>query len=56
MVRFVFALEGAHLALSPGGTSHHLTVLRDAGLLATRRDGRSVLYVRTTVADALVGP
>jgi DNA-binding transcriptional ArsR family regulator len=42
------------LSLSPAGTSHHLTVLRDAGLLTTRRDGRTVLYVRTTVADTLV--
>jgi hypothetical protein len=43
------------LALSPGGTSHHLTVLRDAGLLAARREGRTVLYVRTVVGDALTG-
>ena len=43
------------LSVSPAGASHHLTVLRDAGLLAARREGRAVLYVRTAVADALVG-
>jgi hypothetical protein len=43
------------LSLSPAGASHHLTVLRDAGLLSARREGRAVLYVRTAVADALTG-
>jgi hypothetical protein len=43
------------LSLSPGGASHHLTALRDAGLVAGRRDGRSVLYVRTALGDALMG-
>jgi DNA-binding transcriptional ArsR family regulator len=42
------------LKISPAGASHHLTALRDAGLLAARRDGRSVLYVRTSLGDALV--
>jgi DNA-binding transcriptional ArsR family regulator len=41
------------LSLSPGGTSHHLTALRDAGLVAGRREGRLVLYVRTPLGDAL---
>ena len=41
--------------LTPGGVSQHLAALRDAGLLTSRREGRSVLYVRTPVADALVG-
>jgi hypothetical protein len=45
----------ARLSLSPATASHHLTVLRDAGLLTARRDGRAVLYVRTPVADSLVG-
>ena len=43
------------LSLSPGGASHHLTVLRDAGLVTGRRDGRSVLYVRTALGDTLMG-
>ena len=43
------------LSLSPGGTSHHLTALRDAGLVNARRQGRVVLYVRTPLGDALIG-
>jgi hypothetical protein len=42
------------LSLSPAGTSHHLTALRDAGLVTGRREGRAVLYVRTPLGDALV--
>jgi len=42
------------VALSPATASHHLTGLRDAGLVTGRRDGRSVLYVRTPLGDALV--
>jgi DNA-binding transcriptional ArsR family regulator len=42
------------LDLTPGGASQHLTALRAAGLAAARREGRSVLYVRTPLADALV--
>jgi DNA-binding transcriptional ArsR family regulator len=41
------------LALSPATASHHVTALRDAGLVTGRRDGRSVLYVRTVLGDAL---
>lgn len=41
------------LSLSPATASHHLTALRDAGLLTSRRDGRSVLYARTPLGDAL---
>lgn len=41
------------LALSPGTTSHHLTALRQAGLITCRREGRSVLYIRTPLGDAL---
>jgi len=44
------------LSLSPATTSHHLTALRDAGLVTGRREGRSVLYARTALGDALVGP
>lgn len=40
--------------LSPGTASHHLTALRDAGLVTGRREGRAVLYVRTALGDALV--
>jgi DNA-binding transcriptional ArsR family regulator len=43
------------LSLSPATTSHHLTALRDAGLVTARRDGRSVLYARTELGDALAG-
>jgi hypothetical protein len=42
------------LALSPATASHHLTALRDAGLVTGRREGRAVLYVRTPLGDALV--
>jgi len=42
------------LGLSPAGTSHHLTALRDAGLVTASRDGRAMLYVRTATADALL--
>ena len=44
------------LSLSPGTTSYHLTALRDAGLVAGRREGRSVLYARTPLGDALAEP
>ncbi|SCG71530.1 ArsR/SmtB family transcription factor [Micromonospora humi] len=40
--------------LSPAGVSQHLTALRAAGLVVTRRQGRSMLSSRTAVADALV--
>ena len=34
----------AELCVEQSLMSHHLRVLRDAGLVETRRDGRSVLY------------
>lgn len=40
--------------LSPGGVSQHLTALRRAGLVVSHRAGHSVLYARTTTADALL--
>ncbi|SFB22896.1 regulatory protein, arsR family [Amycolatopsis marina] len=46
----------ARTGLTPGGVSQHLAVLRASGLVSSHRAGRSVLYVRTAVADALVGP
>lgn len=42
-----------HLNLTPGTASHHLTALRNAGLITGTRHGRSVLYVRTPLGDAL---
>ena len=44
------------LAASPGGVSEHLGVLRRAGLVRARREGRSVLYSRTAAGDALTAP
>jgi hypothetical protein len=42
------------LHASPGGVSEHLAVLRDAGLIAGRREGREVRYTRTETGDSLV--
>lgn len=46
------------LALRTGqsapNVSHHLSALRAAGLVAGHRSGRTVLYLRTTLAEALV--
>ncbi|TNY34848.1 ArsR/SmtB family transcription factor [Thermomonospora catenispora] len=43
------------LGVTPGAVSQHLAVLRDCGLVAGRRMGRHVLYVRTPLGDALAG-
>jgi hypothetical protein len=43
----------AELALSTA--SHHLTVLRDAGLVDSRRDGPRVLHIRTPTGEAVAG-
>ncbi|MFF5701813.1 DUF5937 family protein [Streptomyces sp. NPDC012794] len=40
--------------LSAAGVSQHLTALRNAGLVTAHRAGRSVLYARTAIADALL--
>ncbi len=42
------------LHVTPGAVSQHLNVLRDAGLVITRRHGRTVIHLRTTHADALL--
>ncbi|GAB6859125.1 helix-turn-helix domain-containing protein [Microbacterium xylanilyticum] len=35
--------------------SHHLTVLRDAGLVVSSRDGSRMMHLRTPLGEALVG-
>ncbi|MBO0981630.1 helix-turn-helix transcriptional regulator [Microbacterium sp. SD291] len=35
--------------------SHHLTVLREAGLIGSERDGASMLHLRTPLGEAMVG-
>ncbi|WP_234660929.1 ArsR/SmtB family transcription factor [Agromyces marinus] len=45
----------ADVGLAISTASHHLGVLRDAGLVASRRDGARVLHLRTPLGEALVG-
>lgn len=43
------------LPLAPSTVSHHLSVLRDAGLVSVRREGKSLLYrLDTTVVQDVV--
>lgn len=42
-------------ALAISTASHHLTVLRDAALLSSTRDGARMLHRRTPLGEALVG-
>ena len=44
------------LGLAPSSVSAHLSVLRDAGLLTSRRYGHQVLYERTPLGIALATP
>ncbi len=48
--------ECARLAdVAVSTASHHLTVLRDAGLVDSRREGVRVLHTRTPLGEALAG-
>ncbi len=42
------------LRRSPGNVADHLAVLHQAGLVSRRRAGRSVLYTRTALAQAML--
>ncbi|MFC5291081.1 DUF5937 family protein [Actinokineospora guangxiensis] len=42
------------LGMSPGAVGDHLSVLREAGMADRHRSGRSVLYHRTPLGDAVV--
>jgi hypothetical protein len=44
------------MEVSAGGVSDHLTILRRAGLVTRRREGRRVIYARTAKGSALCGP
>jgi hypothetical protein len=45
----------SRLDVTPGAVSQHLSVLRAAGLVASHRDGRTLLHLRTARGDALLG-
>ena len=43
------------LEITPSGASQHLSALSAAGLVSRRREGREVLYMRTPLAESLLG-
>ena len=45
----------ADCGLAVSTASHHLTVLRNSGLITSVRDGARMLHTRTPVGEALVG-
>ncbi len=49
------SLVAADAAIAVSTASHHLTVLREAGLVASRREGARMLHLRTPLGEALVG-
>jgi len=42
-------------AIAVSTASHHLTVLREAGLISSERDGVRMLHLRTPLGEAMVG-
>ncbi|WP_329274541.1 ArsR/SmtB family transcription factor [Streptomyces sp. NBC_00691] len=44
------------LSISPATVSHHTSVLRNSGLVATRREGKAVLHTVTSMGMALLEP
>jgi Helix-turn-helix domain len=42
------------LDMTPGGVSQHLSALKDSGFVTARRNGRTVLYCRSELADQFV--
>ncbi|MFE6997290.1 DUF5937 family protein [Microbacterium sp. NPDC057659] len=45
----------ADAGIAVSTASHHLTVLRDAGLLTSSREGNRMLHLRTPLGEGLVG-
>ena len=43
------------LRVTPSAVAQHLKVLHETGLATRARDGRQVLYRRTTLGDELMG-
>ena len=42
-------------AIAVSTASHHLTVLREAGLIGSEREGNRMLHLRTPLGEAMVG-
>ena len=45
----------AEAGIAVSTASHHLTVLRDAGLIVSTRDGARMMHLRAPLGEALVG-